>query len=156
MEPNTIFIVAVVICVTVVLIGAFLVMSVINQRLVDSLKRLDKVDTLLSSYLISRLDVGLLAVSVDDVPVKEHLEQLVVFKDAYDEEDPEHVLLCRTIRFIEKKLVENANYRHDLEALSMRIETMRTVEETRVERLRDVCEDFNVAPEIVHALGLGA
>ncbi len=146
-----------------ILLGGFIVAIVIavtlfNARMVTAMNKFERIDNVLAAYAnaAALLDTDLQAHKIDNLPVKEHVEQLVILKNAYDPDEPEHMLLGRTIRFIEKKLGENAQLRERLQAAYLQLESERMIVEERRERQRDICEDAGASAYFVGALGVSA
>ncbi len=146
-----------------ILLGGFIVAIVIavtlfNARMVTAMNKFERIDNVLAAYsnAAALLETDLRAHKIDSVPVKEHVEQLVILKNAYDPDEPEHMLLGRTIRFIEKKLAENSQLRERLQAAYLHIESQRMIAEERRVRQRDICEDAGASAYFTTALGVGA
>lgn len=145
------------------ILGGFIVAIVVaivlfNARMITAFNKFERIDNVLAAYAnaAALLDTDLQAHKIDSLPVKEHVEQLVILKNAYDPDDPEHMLLGRTIRFIEKKLAECTQLRERLQAVYLQLETERMISRERRERQRDICEDAGASKYFVDALGVGA
>ena len=140
----------------VIIVALVVVIALFNGRMVDALHKFERIDAVLAAYTnaAALLDTDLSAFKIDSLPVKEHVEQLVLLRDAYDVDEPEHMLLGRTIKFLEKKLSENRQLREKLQAVHLQMETMHMISEEKSARQRDICDDADASHFFIGALGV--
>lgn len=141
----------------VIIVALITLIALFNGRMVDALHQFERIDRVLAAYSNAALllEHDLSAIKIDSVPVREHLEQLVILRDAYDPDEPEHMLLGRTLKFIEKKLAENTQLREKLQAVHIQMETMHMLADERSDRQREICADADASEFFVSALGVG-
>lgn len=145
-----------------VLIGVIIVtlvslIALFNGRMVDALNKFERIDAVLAAYSNAALllEHDLSAIKIESIPIKDHLEQLVMLRNAYDPDEPEHMLIGRTLKLIEKKLAENTQLREKLQAVHIQMETMRMLADERSDRQREICADADASEFFVSALGVG-